>query len=68
MPDNLLLLVFGVLSTLALTVGGFSFYMAVRYAKKPDGEMKMVAWALVGLELGVFCDSDFGQYVVLAGC
>ncbi|HWP81783.1 MAG TPA: hypothetical protein VNN76_03905 [Bacteroidota bacterium] len=49
MPDNILLLIFGVLSTIAFAFGGLSLYFAFRAAKKPDGEIQMVLWGVAGL-------------------
>ena len=41
MPDNILVLVFGALSVIGLVLGGAGFGMAVKYAKQPEGEIKM---------------------------
>ncbi|MEP0823622.1 MAG: hypothetical protein HRF44_12315 [Ignavibacterium sp.] len=48
-PDSLLLVVFGVVSFLGLAAGGSGFALAIKYAKKPDGEIRMALWAFVGL-------------------
>lgn len=48
MPDNLLLLIFGVLSTVSLSVGILAVYFAVKTAKKNDSEIKMALWSVVG--------------------
>ena len=49
MPDNLLLIVFGILSALGLVVGVTGFGPVLKYSKKPDGESKMAGWAALGL-------------------
>lgn len=54
MPDNLLLIVFGILTTMGIAFGGLSLYFAIQQAKKKDGEIKMALWsfgALAGLVL-----------------
>ncbi|GJQ19842.1 MAG: hypothetical protein HBSIN02_01970 [Bacteroidia bacterium] len=48
-PDNFLLAVFGVVSLLGLAAGVAGFALAIKYAKKPDGEIRMAIWAFVGL-------------------
>ena len=62
--DNLLLVVFGVLSTLALAFGILSFALAVRYAKKKEGELKMVAWAVAGLTGFVFAGMSWAYFLI----
>lgn len=49
MPDRILIIVFGTLSAIGLLVGGLGFGMAVKHAKKQEGELKMALWAFVGL-------------------
>jgi len=49
MPDNLLLIVFGILSTIALLVGCLAISFAVKSARKKDGELMMVFWAVIAL-------------------
>ena len=49
MSDNLLLIIFGTLSTLALGVGILGVYLAMKAAKKNDGEVKMALWSVVAL-------------------
>ncbi len=49
MPDNFLLIFFGILSTLGLAVGILGVYLAVKAAKKSDGEVKMALWSVVAL-------------------
>jgi heme/copper-type cytochrome/quinol oxidase subunit 3 len=62
MPDNLLLIVFGILSTIGLLVGGIAIYLAMRSAKRTDGELMMVFWAcvaLIGLTFAGMCWAYF---------
>ena len=62
LPDNILLIVFGVLSALALAFGGLCLYLAVKNAKKPEGELKMALWsfgALAGLVFAGMCWAYF---------
>jgi hypothetical protein len=49
MPDNLLLIIFGFFFTIGLFVGCVAIYLAMRNAKKKDGEMMMIFWAFVAL-------------------
>lgn len=49
MPDSLLLIVFGVLCLAGLAGGVTGFSLAVKYAKKPDDEIRMALWAIAGL-------------------
>ncbi len=49
MPDKLLLIVFGILSTISLGVGVLGVYFAVKAAKRDDGEIKMALWSVVAL-------------------
>ncbi len=64
MPDNILLLVFGIFSLIGLLVGGFSFAMAVKHAKKPDGELKMAAWAFLGLAGLIFAGMSWAYFLI----
>ncbi|MBI3006608.1 MAG: hypothetical protein HYY49_14525 [Ignavibacteriales bacterium] len=62
MLDNLLLLVVGVLSTLALLFAGMCLYFAVKNAKKKDGEVSMALWsfgALAGFTFAGMCWAYF---------
>lgn len=49
MPDNLLLLIFGVLSTVSLSVGILAVYLAMKTARKNESEIKMALWSVVAL-------------------
>ncbi|MBI4418886.1 MAG: hypothetical protein HY563_08915 [Ignavibacteriales bacterium] len=49
MPDSILLIVFGTLSIFGLAGGVLGFALAMKHAKRPDGELKMAVWAIVGL-------------------
>ncbi|MEX1138114.1 MAG: hypothetical protein WEF53_02055 [Bacteroidota bacterium] len=64
MPDNILLIVFGTLSALSLIAGGFAFSMAVKYAKKPDGELKMAIWAILGMAGLVFAGVSWAYFLI----
>ena len=62
MPDKLLLIIFGILSTIALLVGCVAIYFAVKNAKKKEGELMMVFWsviALAGLTFAGMCWAYF---------
>ena len=62
MPDNLLLVVFGTLSTLALGFAILCLYFAVKNAKKKDGEIPMALWsfgALAGFTFAGMCWAYF---------
>jgi hypothetical protein len=64
MPDNILLIVFGILAALSLTAGGFAFAMAVKQAKKPDGELKMAVWAILGMAGLVFAGMSSAYFLI----
>jgi hypothetical protein len=62
MPDNILLIVFGSLTAVGLLFGGLGLALAVRSARKPDGELKMAFWsfvALAGLTFSGMCTAYF---------
>lgn len=63
-PDNLLLAVFGVLSFLGLVAGVAGFALALKYAKKPDGEIRMAFWAFVGLGGLVVAGMSWAYFLV----
>ena len=64
MPDNLLLIVFGILSTIALTIGCLAIYFAVKYARKKDGELMMVFWAVIALAGLTFAGMSWAYFLV----
>jgi len=49
MPDSLLLIVFGIFFSIGLVVGGIAVYLAMRSARKEDGELSMAFWSVVAL-------------------
>jgi uncharacterized membrane protein YozB (DUF420 family) len=64
MPDKILLIVFGTLSTVALTVAGLAIYFAVKNAKKKDGEIKMALWSFVALGGFVFAGMCYAYFLI----
>ncbi len=64
MPDNILLIIFGTLSTLALLVGGVAIYFAMKNAKKKDSELKMVFWAVVALAGLTFAGMSWAYFII----
>ncbi len=64
MPDNLLLIVFGILATLALLVGCLATYFALKNAKKKDGELMMVFWAVVALGGLTFAGMSWAYFLI----
>ncbi len=64
MPDNVLLIVFGVLSTLSLAVAGAALWFAVKNAKKKDGEIKMALWSFVALAGFVFAGMCWAYFLI----
>lgn len=64
MPDNFLLIFFGILSTLSLIAGGFAFATAVKHAKKPEGELKMAIWAILGMAALVFAGMCWAYFLI----
>jgi hypothetical protein len=64
MPDNLLLIIFGILSTIALLVGCLALYLALKNAKKKEGELKMVFWAVVALAGLTFAGMSWAYFLI----
>jgi len=64
MPDNILVLVFGALSVIGLVLGGAGFGMAVKYAKQPEGEIKMALWAFLGLAGLVVAGMSWAYFLI----
>jgi heme/copper-type cytochrome/quinol oxidase subunit 3 len=64
MPDKILLIIFGVLSTLALVIAGVALYFAVKNAKKKDGEIKMALWSFVALAGFVFAGMCWAYFLI----
>ncbi len=64
MPDSILLIVFGTLSTIALVIGGFAIYFAMQNAKKNEGELKMVFWAVVALAGLTFAGMSWAYFLI----
>jgi hypothetical protein len=64
MPDNLLLLVFGILSAIAFAFGGLSLYLAFRAAKKAEGEIAMVLWGVAGLAGLTFGGMAWAYFII----
>ncbi len=64
MPDKILLIVFGVLSTIALVVAGVALYFAIKNAKKKDGEIKMALWSFVALAGFVFAGMCWAYFLI----
>ena len=62
--DNMILIVMGTLSALALALGVVSFRMAIKHAKRKEGEGKMVTWAIVGLAGFVFSTVSFVYFIL----
>jgi hypothetical protein len=62
--DNIILIVFGPLSVLALGLGIASFWMATKHAKRPNGEGKMITWAIVGLAGFIFSLTSFVYFIL----
>jgi heme/copper-type cytochrome/quinol oxidase subunit 3 len=64
MPDNLLLLVFGILSSIGLIVGGIAIYLAMQSAKREDGELMMAFWAFVALGGLTFAGMSLAYFII----
>jgi heme/copper-type cytochrome/quinol oxidase subunit 3 len=64
MPDNLLLIVFGILSTIGLLVGGIAIYLAMQSAKKKDGELMMAFWAFIALAGLTFAGMSWAYFII----
>ena len=64
MPDNLLLIIFGILSTIALLVGCLAVYFALKNARKKDGELMMVFWAVIALAGFTFAGMSWGYFLI----
>jgi heme/copper-type cytochrome/quinol oxidase subunit 3 len=64
MPDKLLLIIFGILSTIALLVGCPAVYLALKNARKKDGELMMVFWAVVALAGFTFAGMSWAYFLI----
>jgi heme/copper-type cytochrome/quinol oxidase subunit 3 len=64
MPDNLLLIVFGILSTIGLLVGGIAIYLAMKNAKKKDSELMMAFWAFIALAGLTFAGMCWAYFLI----
>ena len=64
MPDNILLLIFGILSTLCLFIGGAAIVLAMKNAKKKEGELRMVFWAAVALATLTFAGMCWAYFLI----
>jgi heme/copper-type cytochrome/quinol oxidase subunit 3 len=64
MPDKILLIVFGIISTIALLVGCLAIYFAVKNAKKQDGELMMVFWAVLALAGLTFAGMSWAYFLI----
>jgi TRAP-type uncharacterized transport system fused permease subunit len=64
MPDKLLLIIFGILSTTALLVGCLGVYLALKSARKKDGELMMVFWAVVALAGFTFAGMSWAYFLI----
>ena len=64
MPDKILLIVFGTVSTLSLAVGIMAIVFAVKNAKKKDGEIKMALWSFVALAGFVFAGMCWAYFLI----
>jgi heme/copper-type cytochrome/quinol oxidase subunit 3 len=64
MPDNLLLIIFGILSTIALLIGCLAIYLAVKNAKKKDSELMMVFWAVIALAGLTFAGMSWAYFLI----
>jgi len=64
MPDKFLLIVFGILSTIALLVGCLATYFALQTAKKKDSELKMVFWAVIALAGLTFAGMCWAYFLI----
>jgi uncharacterized protein (UPF0333 family) len=64
MPDNLLLVIFGILSTIALLVGGIAVYFAMKSARKSNGELSMAFWSVVALASLTFAGMCWAYFII----
>jgi heme/copper-type cytochrome/quinol oxidase subunit 3 len=64
MPDKLLLIIFGILSTTALLAGCLGVYLALKSARKKDGELMMVFWAVVALAGFTFAGMSWAYFLI----
>jgi len=64
MPDNIILTVFGILSTIGFVIGGLAIYLAMKSAKKKDGELMMVFWAVIALGGLTFAGMSWAYFIL----
>jgi hypothetical protein len=64
MPDRLLLIIFGILSTLALGVGILGVYLAMQAARKNESEIKMALWSVLALAGFSFAGMAWAYFLI----
>ncbi len=64
MPDNLLFIIFGTLSVIAIFLGGFSLYFAMKNAKKSNKELMMVFWSVIALASFTFAGMCWAYFLI----
>jgi len=64
MPDNMLLIAFGILSSICLVIGGIAIYLALKSAKREDGELMMAFWSVVALAGFTFAGMSLAYFII----
>jgi len=57
-------MIFGILSVIALCVGCLAIYFAMKSAKKKDGELMMVFWAVIALAGLTFAGMSWAYFLI----
>jgi heme/copper-type cytochrome/quinol oxidase subunit 3 len=64
MSDNIILIIFGIISTIGLLVGGIAIYFAMQNAKKKDSELMMAFWAFIALAGLTFAGMSWAYFII----
>ncbi len=64
MPDNILLVIFGILSTIALVIGSIAVYFAMKCAKNNKGELTMAFWSVIALASLTFAGMCWAYFLI----
>ena len=63
MPDNLLLIIFGTIVSICLVIGGIAIYLALKNAKREDGELMMAFWSVIALAALTFAGMSLAYFI-----
>jgi hypothetical protein len=64
MPDNILLIFFGILSAAALAVGVVSVLFAMKNARENKNELMMAFWSVIALASFTFAGMCLAYFII----